>query len=1559
MRKRLVFSAALLASALAMQAEVLFSEDWSAYITTPEELDASRWRADDGCFGSGIYSDCYGTFSFAAYGDGTLYMQGENNGQGDEKGYWPGYSLVTVPTFTASKDDLLVVETTRISHSHQIQSNSGTRTGLWLIAPDKSKWLLLADNWGESGWGFNPYSGTGADFPVNNPSIAGYQLDAFNALSSAHEGPIDLKIVADGERAWMYARESGVDAEWVLGNSVELNFSEDIAVGVGVYARAPGGETGSPLGDFVEGIWGPVTVSSCKGIFLDHEEMTLGAGSTSSEITVSVSEGAAPLSVTINSSNPEVCVPVGGNGGSLTLDFAAGETSKTFQVEAVGEGEKVNFTLTSSSADVLALDNMYVTVPCTAGVKLDEQFDSLDETIWEIDTRGYEYRSYPDADVSYDYFGVRDGQLVMENMVSLGNYWGGRSLSSKNTYLGSTQTPLSVKARLTQMDKTAGEAVCANLVLRNADSSSFFALRYNNGEGGWMYNTAIGAAGTTITSMTSVTPADGPEMEILYDGAAIQVYIAGTQAATVNWICNDPMYVQVGFYARETGASGSGAFDYLKIENIEAAEESGTVTPNPVLLVNENPGKVTITVPETSFMSEDLELSLVSQDSGVAYPEVSTIVFEQGGEASQTINVVPVKAGTTTIKVEPVNPDIALNIPSIVVNVGANELLLEEDFQTLDSTKWKQVARNAGTGTNSIVNFAVENNTLTGYFKCGKDTDAVDTMQLQEVFYPTAENPVVIEYMSGPIGGRGAVIGALGILINANNNAACAVSYLRGDSMGWNINPNYTFGTSGVIKPEVWNQTEYLDNGWHKVSIIHDGSIARFYLDGIYGGSANWATDCISFALGGLVSRYNNEVDVAFKDVKVYGGSEIQVNTGNIVMNEDTATFDIIVPSVVREAGTTIRLEVMDGSVVGFDSGAVKEITLNANSDQVQTVTLNRVGVGATQVVLSNDKGYGMSVELFDVITSEGGSLLFEDNFNESSINTNNWVLDMTPFESTNPDGAGDFYFYSGGALYIDLTLTNNYWGGGSFYTAEGYKASLMSPVIFEVTRNSMYYGNSTGARSAITIRSEDGSRWITFAELRDDTGYIGWSYNDSIAKPTGAGIAISSLSDKNDIGSHEVKLLATGSTVTLYIDGVEGITLDFPVSEGIHFGLGAYARQVGDSTGCSFSNVKIYGSETPLGEPVQIVSSPVSIQVNEGGTASFSVSATGENLVYEWYKDGVAIDYISSPTYTIEEVTAADEGVYTVQVSNEINTMKSSPAYLTVLSGMRDPYYEDELTTIDSNKWNVSTRGFEYLTNPLGDCESVITESEEGITIDVTLTHNYWGGRAYYFKEGFKASVENPAIFEVVRKQMSYEGTGARTSIIISNADGTKWINMAELNDENVHYGWGYNKLTGAPDDKSDGRIVEMTNINSVAGITDMGEHTLKMVANGSTVELYVDNVLGAVLDFPESEVYFGFGVYARMVPDKASGTFAKAKLWGESTGGDEPEGPVLAWTVEGEELVFRWAVSSNAVLEVAPTADSEAWTLAGDPAEIEDGTYIYRVPLTEAAAFYRLTSE
>jgi hypothetical protein len=127
-------------------------------------------------------------------------------------------------------------------------------------------------------------------------------------------------------------------------------------------------------------------------------------------------------------------------------------------------------------------------VPAAPGVKLEENFDTLDSNLWEINTKGYEYRSYPAADVTVDFFGVKDGKLVAENMVGAVNYWGGRSVVSKATFLGSTTTSLKVTADLASMTHEAGVSTCANLVLRNADSSKFFALRCNRGE----------AAGSTI-----------------------------------------------------------------------------------------------------------------------------------------------------------------------------------------------------------------------------------------------------------------------------------------------------------------------------------------------------------------------------------------------------------------------------------------------------------------------------------------------------------------------------------------------------------------------------------------------------------------------------------------------------------------------------------------------------------------------------------------------------------------------------------------------------------------------------------------------------------------------------------------------------------------------------------------------------------------------------------------------------------------------------------------------------------------------------------------------------
>jgi hypothetical protein len=70
------------------------------------------------------------------------------------------------------------------------------------------------------------------------------------------------------------------------------------------------------------------------------------------------------------------------------------------------------------------------------------------------------------------------------------------------------------------------------------------------------------------------------------------------------------------------------------------------------------------------------------------------------------------------------------------------------------------------------------------------------------------------------------------------------------------------------------------------------------------------------------------------------------------------------------------------------------------------------------------------------------------------------------------------------------------------------------------------------------------------------------------------------------------------------------------------------------------------------------------------GLPATFSVSAEGSMpLTYQWKKNGQDIAGATAFNYTINSLTAADAGDYTVTISNTIGTTNSAPATLAVLS--------------------------------------------------------------------------------------------------------------------------------------------------------------------------------------------------------------------------------------------------------------------------------------------------
>lgn len=73
------------------------------------------------------------------------------------------------------------------------------------------------------------------------------------------------------------------------------------------------------------------------------------------------------------------------------------------------------------------------------------------------------------------------------------------------------------------------------------------------------------------------------------------------------------------------------------------------------------------------------------------------------------------------------------------------------------------------------------------------------------------------------------------------------------------------------------------------------------------------------------------------------------------------------------------------------------------------------------------------------------------------------------------------------------------------------------------------------------------------------------------------------------------------------------------------------------------------------VNNPPAIRTQPVSVAAKTGGLVSFSVSATGTALAYQWFKNGVAISGATASAYSIPAAALSDAGVYKAVVSSVV----------------------------------------------------------------------------------------------------------------------------------------------------------------------------------------------------------------------------------------------------------------------------------------------------------------
>jgi len=82
---------------------------------------------------------------------------------------------------------------------------------------------------------------------------------------------------------------------------------------------------------------------------------------------------------------------------------------------------------------------------------------------------------------------------------------------------------------------------------------------------------------------------------------------------------------------------------------------------------------------------------------------------------------------------------------------------------------------------------------------------------------------------------------------------------------------------------------------------------------------------------------------------------------------------------------------------------------------------------------------------------------------------------------------------------------------------------------------------------------------------------------------------------------------------------------------------------------------------------PPAITQPPQSVTVLAGQNASFSVTATGSGLGYQWWSNGSGVPDASAPMLELTNVSAADAGPYFVIITNSLGSVTSSVATLTV----------------------------------------------------------------------------------------------------------------------------------------------------------------------------------------------------------------------------------------------------------------------------------------------------
>ncbi|MBX3732344.1 MAG: hypothetical protein KF791_07085 [Verrucomicrobiae bacterium] len=800
------------------------------------------------------------------------------------------------------------------------------------------------------------------------------------------------------------------------------------------------------------------------------------------------------------------------------------------------------------------------------------------------------------------------------------------------------------------------------------------------------------------------------------------------------------------------------------------------------------------------------------------------------------------------------------------------------------------------------------------------------TLRIVPTFAPSETETVTLSIDRVAEAGVGSASRSALWIMDASMTYYVLFADVRGEG-GWRFNRK--IGEDGDVPTgsgtdiAAYNGEQFDDGGLHRMKMVADGQTVRLFLDDIPGPTVRFPFSPVIFQFGAFARANGDTADTTWDNLLIestgsatFGQSEVGVRVG-------TASPEITVripQGLNSQRAVQVQVVSSDPAIAVPEggTGGTLSLTFPAGGANTRTFRIRGTAVGGAQFSLQGDIAGGNRLS---VAVLSGPGVALEDNFNGPALDPARWQVSNRGFEA----GTGTYTVtQSAGALYIDGTAETDFWSGASVKSVGTFTATRDLNLVVEADRVSLdYFG--TAARSGIFLTTGDRSRYLFFGH---NIGENGWQVNQG---DTGGGVNLAVFDDLDfDGGNHRMKLVADGRTVEVFLNGVSGGRFALEATTGLHVELGVYARAEGDTVTGVFDNLQV-GYVLPctdlspgavsmtLGDSgrqgvvtvPQLLNdqAPVTVTITSRNPAvAVPAGATGGSLTLNFpagapNRQSFGITPVGKGA-TVFDIVTSPASCVTGSLSVDVVALP-----LVLLS---DDFSGSE---VDTTKWRQDETPFDFGT--FDATASAVTVSGGAARITVTVESSLWPGLALYTVATYDAAVTTPVTFEIDRVSVGFDlvtGTGAeqRTGAWIRDAVGNFVFFSDYLAHDGRNFGWRYNKVTGGADDDATGAGVNIAAFDG-GQFDNRGNHRMKLVANGASVKLYLNDLFGAEVPFPFSTgLSFGFGAYADETGNVVRGVFDNARVLG---GEDTSAPPQVTATLQGENVVITW--TGEGVLE------------------------------------------